>query len=405
LIDVRTGINISINMKKNTATALIALSFIAFISLGLPDGLLGVAWPGIRDSFDLPLDAIGFLLIFSTAGYMLSSFFSGVLVRRFGIGGLLSLSCGATATALFIYSITPLWWIFVIAAALGGLGAGAIDAGINTYVEKNHSERMMQWLHASFGIGITLGPVIMTLSISLSAKWQIGYILVSVAQAVLALTFLITKGMWKGIFTGETESHHYDGEASMGETFRKLSALLSMLMFFIYVGVELGLGLWAYSLLTISRNIDPAIAGIITGSYWAMFTLGRILAGLYTRRLTARKILYVSILSAIAGAVLLSLNFGTWVSICGIAIIGFSIAPIFPSLISDTGNRVGARHVSNTIGMQISAAGFGAAVVPSIAGILARIYSLEVIPVYLLGALVLLLLCFVLSHPRSLNES
>ncbi|MBI9098767.1 MAG: MFS transporter [Spirochaetaceae bacterium] len=392
-------------MKKKTTTALIVLSYIAFISLGLPDGLLGVAWPGIRNSFNLPLDAMGLLLIFSTAGYMVSSFFSGALVRRLGIGGLLSLSCGATATALMIYSITPLWGLFVIAASLGGLGAGAIDAGINTYVEKNHSERMMQWLHASFGIGITLGPVIMTLGISLTTKWQVGYFMVSIAQATLAIIFFTTRKMWKAATTGETEKHHVAGEASIGETLKKLSALLSMLMFFIYTGVELGLGLWAYSLLTISRHVDPAIAGFITGSYWAMFTFGRILAGWYTHKLSVKTILYISLISAMTGALLVSLNLGDGMTIAGIAIIGFSIAPIFPSLITDTGNRVGPRHVSNTIGMQIAAAGFGAAVVPSIAGVLARIYSLEIIPLYLLTALVLLFLCFTLSHPRSLKKS
>jgi fucose permease len=176
-------------------------------------------------------------------------------------------------------------------------------------------------------------------------------------------------------------------------------------MFFLYTGVELGLGLWAYSLLTISRGVDPAIAGFITGSYWAMFTFGRILAGWYTKKMTVQKILYVSIFSAITGALLVALNLGTLVTIGGIAVFGFSIAPIFPSLVSDTGNRVGTRHVSNTIGMEISAAGFGAAVVPSIAGVLARIYSLEIIPYYLLTALVLLLLSFTLSHYKRIDHS
>ena len=271
-------------MVKKSSTVLIFLSFIAFISLGLPDGLLGVAWPGIRGTFNLPLDALGLLLVFSTAGYTLSSFFSGALVRKFGIGGLLSLSCGATATALFIYGITPLWWIFVIAAALGGLGAGAIDAGINTYVEKNHSEQMMQWLHASFGVGITLGPIIMTLGISLTSQWKTGYFLVSSAQIVLAVTFLFTKKMWKGVNSGGMSEQHHENDAPLKETLNKISALLSMLMFFIYTGVELGLGLWAFSLLTISRGVNPTIAGFITGSYWAMFTLGRILAGLSSRK-------------------------------------------------------------------------------------------------------------------------
>lgn len=385
-------------MKKKSAFGLVVLSFIAFISLGLPDGLNGVAWPGIRNYFSLSLDAIGLLLIFGTGGYTLSSFFSGVLVRRLGIGGLLGVSCGATAMALLVYAVTPVWWLFVAAATLGGLGAGAIDAGINTYVAQNHSERMMQWLHASFGVGTTLGPVIMTLGISLTSRWQIGYFIVAFAQALLAIIFFATKGMWRGVEVNTDHEHHEKGEASLGETLKKLSALLSMLMFFIYTGVELGLGIWAYTLLTESRGIDPGIAGFITGSYWASFTVGRVLAGWYTKKLSVQRLLYISIVLALLGTGLIVVDISSWITIVGIALTGFSIAPIFPGLVSDTVKRVGVRHEANTIGIQIAAAGLGAAVVPSLAGILARLYGLEIIPLYLLIALILLGLSFAFSH-------
>ncbi|MBI9104934.1 MAG: MFS transporter [Spirochaetales bacterium] len=391
-------------MKKKKSAALIVLSFIAFISLGLPDGLLGVAWPGIHGEFGLPLDALGLLLIFSTAGYTLSSFFSGPLVRRLGIGGLLTLSCGATSAALFVYAVTPFWWLFVGAAALGGLGAGAIDAGINSYVESNHSERMMQWLHASFGIGITMGPVIMTLGIRMTSRWQSGYFIVSLAQAALAIIFLMTKGLWKSVDSIPAGKEPVKKEASLGETFKNSKTILSMVMFFLYVGFEVGLGLWSYSLLTISRGVDTTLAGFVTGSYWAMFTFGRVCAGWYTHKLTVTKVLYISFILAFAGVFLLFLNTGNWVSVLGIALIGFSIAPVFPSLISDTANRVGVRHTANTIGMQISAAGFGAALVPSLAGVLARIYGLEVIPLYMMVTLALLFGLFILSRPRRRRE-
>ncbi len=387
-------------MKKKPVIGLLVLSFIAFISLGLPDGLNGVAWPGVRNHFNLPLDAIGLLLIFGTGGYTLSSFFSGVLVRRLGIGGLLSISCGATSMALLVYAVTPVWWLFVAAAVLGGLGAGAIDAGINTYVAQNHSERMMQWLHASFGVGTTLGPVIMTLGISITSRWQIGYIIVAGAQALLAMIFFATKGMWRGVEVNTGHEYHEKREASLGETLKKVSALLSMLMFFIYTGVELGLGIWAYTLLTESRGIDLGVAGFITGSYWASFTVGRVLAGWYTKKLSVQRLLYISIFLALLGTGLIVVNISSWVTIVGIAMTGFSIAPIFPGLVSDTVKRVGTRHEANTIGMQIAAAGLGAAVVPSVAGILARLYGLEVIPLYLLAALILLGLSFAFSHSR-----
>ncbi|MBB6480944.1 MFS transporter [Spirochaeta isovalerica] len=384
--------------QKTAGKAAIALSFIAFISLGMPDGLLGVAWPGIRDTFSLPLDALGLLLLFSTAGYMASSFFSGFLVRRYGIGGLLGLSCSLTAAALMIYFLSPLWYLLLPAVFLGGVGAGAIDAGINTYVEKHYSERMMQWLHASFGVGVTLGPLVMTAGIALTGQWRPGYLIVSLAQFALAIVFFTSLHSWQKDEPADQAREHREKDAAIGETLRQLRALLSMLMFFIYTGVELGLGLWSYSLLTISRGVRPEIAGLVTGSYWAMFTVGRILAGWYTRKMSVRTILYSSIGLALAGTVLVALNPGIWLTIAGIGIIGFAIAPVFPSLISDTGNRVGIRHVSNTIGMQISAAGFGAAVVPSLAGVLARIYGLEVIPLYMMAALALLFLSILISR-------
>ena len=243
---------------------LIIISFFAFVSLGLPDGLMGVAWPGIRHQFQLPVDALGIILVCGTAGYMLSSFLSGLLIRHLGIGGLLSLSCAAMAGTLLVYAVTPLWWVFVIFSAVGGLGAGAIDAGINTYIAKYHSTRMMQWLHASFGVGITSGPFIMTMGINATSHWQSGYFVVSVAMVILSVIFLFTKDMWEVISASSREEDHDENNASLSETIKSIQVLLSVALFFLYTGVELGLGLWIYSLLTESRGVAPEVAGIVT---------------------------------------------------------------------------------------------------------------------------------------------
>ena len=384
---------------------LIIISFIAFISLGLPDGLLGVAWPGIRDYFDLPVDALGIILILGTSGYMLSSFLSGVLMRRLGIGKLLSLSCAATAGSLFVYAHTSSWWIFVMFSVISGLGAGAIDAGINTYVAKYHSSRMMQWLHASFGVGITSGPVIMTLGISMTSRWQSGYLVVSIAIAILAAVFFATKSMWFGITVNSSEEHHAETDATLFETLKTIPAQLSMLTFFLYTGVELGLGMWTYLLLTESRGVAPEVAGYVTGSYWGMFTVGRIIAGLYARRIADSKLIYLSVSLALIGIGLLLTNSGQLTSILGIGVAGFAIAPIFPGLVSSTASRVGRIHQANTIGMQMAAAGFGVTFVPSLAGVLAKFYGLEVIPLYLLTVLSLMLLVFATLNYQSKNNS
>ena len=329
---------------------------------------------------------------------MLSSFTSGVLMRRLGIGRLLSLSCAATAGSLFVYASTSNWWIFVMFAAISGLGAGAIDAGINTYVAKYHSSRMMQWLHASFGVGITSGPVIMTLGISLTSRWQSGYLVVSIAIAILATVFFVTKSMWEGITVNGSEEHHIETDATLLETLKIIPAHLSMLIFFLYTGVELGLGMWTYSLLTESRGVAPEVAGFITGSYWGMFTIGRIIAGLYAKRIADRKLIYISVSLALLGIGLLLTNSGQLTSILGIGVAGFAVAPIFPGLVSSTASRVGQIHQANTIGLQIAASGFGITIVPSLAGVLAKIYGLEVIPLYLLTVLSLMLLVFAALH-------
>ena len=380
---------------------LIIISFFAFVSLGLPDGLMGVAWPGIRHQFRLPVDALGIILVCGTAGYMLSSFLSGQLIRHLGIGGLLSLSCAAMAGTLLVYAVTPLWGVFVIFSAVGGLGAGAIDTGINTYIAKYHSTRMMQWLHASFGVGITSGPLIMTMGINATSHWQSGYFVVSVAMVILSVIFLFTKDMWEGISASSREEDHDENNASLSETIKSIQALLSVALFFLYTGVELGLGLWIYSLLTESRGVATEVAGIVTGGYWAMFTVGRIFAGWYAKKIDVRKLIYFSISLALFGVALLLADSSQIITILGVTLSGFAIAPIFPGLVSSTTSRVGFRHQANIIGIQIAAAGLGVAVVPSIAGVLAKIFGLEVIPLYFLSTLVLLLLVFIISNSHS----
>lgn len=380
---------------------LILLAYIAFISLGLPDGLLGVAWPSIRANFTLPLDALGLLLAAATAGYLTSSFLSGQLMNRLGVGGLLAVSCAATGAGLIGYTLVPAWWMMVALGAVAGLGAGAIDAGINTYIAANHGEGLMQWLHASFGIGVTLGPIIMTTGINRFDSWRLGYTVVGTAQITLALCFALTASLWqrgKEDAQADETTRLTDYQTSLSDTLRQPRAWLSILMFFLYTGVELSLGHWAYTLLTESRGIAPAVAGLWAGSYWGTFTLGRVMAGLYARRIGLHSLLQFSLLAALVGAILVWWSPIAWVGLLGVALTGFAIAPIFPALVSGTSQRVGAHHAANTIGMQIGAAGLGGAVLPGVAGVLARNISLEVIPVFLVAVIAILLGLYTYSH-------
>jgi fucose permease len=376
-------------VKGDSKLSLILLAYVAFIALGMPDGLMGVAWPSMRTDFSIPLDSIGMYLLAAVAGYMISSFLSGALIARLGVGKLLAVSCALTGSALLAYTLVPAWWMLVLLAVMAGLGAGAIDAGLNTYVAAHFNEGLMQWLHASYGIGVTLGPIIMTFALTSMHSWRVGYRVVGGFQMALAACFVLTLQMWyqSDSSAGSDRPRRLtDYKTPIAETLRQPKVWLSALLFFMYVGAEVSLGTWTYSLLTESRGIDPAVAGLWTGSYWATFTVGRVAAGLYARRVGVNRLVKGSLVGAVLGAALLVWNPTELANLLAVALIGFSIAPIFPALMSGTSQRVGEHFAANTIGMQMTATGLGTVIIPSLLGILARQFSLEVIPICLVVA-------------------
>lgn len=373
--------------------SLVLLAYIAFIALGMPDGLLGVAWPSIRADFSIPLDSLGILLLASVSGYMTSGFLSGLLIARLGVGNVLAASCALTGTGLIGYTLVPTWWMMVLLGVLAGLGAGAIDAGLNTYVAAHFGEGLMQWLHASYGIGVTLGPIIMTVALNTLASWRVGYRVVGGFQLTMAACFVLTLSMWdrKEQSVGiEAPKRLTDYKTPLGLTLRQPRVWLSALLFFLYVGVEVSFGTWTYTLLTESRGISTAAAGLWVGSYWATFTIGRVIAGLFARRVGVKILVMGGTLGALLGAALLVWNPSQIANLVAVALIGFAIAPIFPALMSGTSQRVGDQFAANTIGMQMTASGLGTAIIPSLLGVLARRFSLEVIPACLMVVVVVL---------------
>ncbi len=387
-------------MKRSPRLGLILLAFIAFVAIGLPNGLLGVGWPSIRAGFSIPLDAIGMLLFTFVVGYMTSSFFNGILLSRMGVGRLLAASCFLTGMALIGYTLVPAWWMMVLLGVFVGLGAGAIDAGLNTYVAAHFGEDLMQWLHASWGVGTTLGPIIMTLGLTNLNTWRFGYRVVGIFQLLLAVCFVVTIPMWKRNDTPLKEGAKKrltDYKTSMGETLRQPLVWLSVLLFFLYVGAETSLGTWTYTLLTESRGVDETLAGFFAGSYWFTFTIGRIAAGIVAKRVGVNKLVVGGLMGAVLGALLLVWNPNEIANVIAVALIGLSIAPIFPAMMSGTRTRVGDHYAANTIGMEMTATGFGTAVIPSLMGVLARQISLEVIPIILLIVYAVLLAFYLLS--------
>ena len=365
----------------------VLLAYAAFVALGMPDGLLGIAWPTMRADFGMPIDALGMLLIAAVTGYMTSSFLSGPLVSRVGVGRVLAISCALTGTALLVYTIVPVWWMVVALGVVAGFGAGAIDAGLNTYAAAHFSPGLVQWLHASYGIGITLGPIILTTALVTFDSWQAGYRIVAGFQLLMALAFALTLSMWKDDGARPAQSGGEklltEYKTPMAETLRRPRVWLSAALFFLYVGAEGALGTWAYSLLTESRGIAPGLAGYWTSGYWAMFTLGRILAGLYAARLGIDRMVQGGLIAALLGALLLWWNPVPVANLAAVALIGLAVAPIFPAMISGTRFRVGARLAANTIGLQMAVTGLGGSLIPGLLGVLARRTSLEIVPVVL----------------------
>lgn len=389
----------------------IVLGFIAFIALGLPDALLGIAWPFMRLELNRPLEASGIIVMAGTLGAALSGFISSWMSQRFGIGRLLALSCSLTGAALFAYAWVGEFWLIVLCAVVIGLAAGATDATVNGYVAKNFSERLMQWLHACFGIGITLGPLIMTAVLASQLPWQRGYQVHGAMQIALAILFFVTASIWiagkKGAALSEDEKHEADHHSTtMVQSLKDVRVLLGMMIFFLYCGLEFSVGLWTFSLLTEVRGLSTAQAGIWVSVYWGMFTVGRIVMGFVTHRFSSHALIIFSIALSIFGTLVFALSDSVLANLIALVAIGFAYAPLYPAVVSTTMERVGAEHFNNAMGLQVTGASLGIVILPASIGLIAANTSLSVYPWCLLVITFLMLGAYGLSlHKRHTGVS
>jgi fucose permease len=391
-------------MKRNARVLLIGIAYSGFIALGLSSGLLGVAWPSMRASFGLSLDAVGTLLVAATAGSLLSSFSSGPIVSRIGAGRLLLVASVLSGVGLLGYSLAPTWWILVLIGVLSGMGGGAMDAGMNTYFAANHSASLMNWLHACFGLGATLGPVVMTTVLNMGQSWRWGYVVAGVLQGLLALSFGLTLPQWQLTGANSPEAHSRSSVDSVrtADTLRLPTVWLGIALFFVLTGVEGTAGQWPYTLFTEGRGVAPNTAGMWVSIFWGSLTVSRIVSGFVVDRLGVVSSVRLCMTGVILGAAGVWWNVADVVGFLGLALIGFSLAPLFPLLISHTPRRLGAAHAPNAIGFQVAAAGLGLSLVPGLAGVLAESLGLEIIgPFLLLASIATFLLHEVIVSRRS----
>lgn len=377
--------------SRSRRVTLTALAFLAFVSLGLPDALLGVAWPTMRATFSRPLSSLGLLAACWTTGYFTSSFFAGGIVDRSGVGPLLVGSGAIVAASLALYALAPLWPLLWLAALLAGIGAGAIDAGVNTFAARAFSPRVVNWLHGCWGVGATIGPVVMTAAIATHHGWRLGYGIVAAMIAGLTLIFLATLPLWRA---GDPPAIKASAAPPVGtlEALRHPIVRAHVVYFFAYTGIEAGAGAWLFTLLTESRGASVALAGGVVATYWASLTIGRFGFGQAAAKIGPSRVLRLGILGAIVGILLVARPLPIAANVVGIALLGLSLAPLFPTTISLTPARVGSRLAARAVGLQIAAAGLGIAIVPALVGLAAGKLGIEVLPPTLL-AFAIVLLC------------
>ncbi|GAB4575962.1 MAG: MFS transporter [Anaerolineae bacterium] len=362
----------------------LVIMYSGFVLLGLPDGMLGVAWPSMRTTFDVPLEAFGALLLPGMVGFMLTSLFSGRLITGWGLGTFLVVGAAIRTAGLLGIALAPGWAFLLAANLLVGIGSGVADAGYNTFVASHYSAGRLSWLHACFGLGATAGPLIMTRLLAMNASWQTGYLVAMGLQGVILLLLIVFYRLWWLPGNGATPDSPNIPAASPWATLRIPAVLLAIGVYFMYTGVEVTGGNLTYTLWTEGRGIDLAVAGTWISIYWGALTVGRIVSGIVVDRLGAVRLLRWSLLGVAIGAVLVAVREMPLVSFLGLTLVGFAEASIFPTMIAIVPERFGAAHAPNVIGFQIAAAGLGYALVPGLAGVLAARVGLEIVGPYLL---------------------
>lgn len=391
--------------KTNNTVIVVILAYAIFIVLGIPSGLLGVAWPSMSQDFARPLDALGILLLASTLGYLLASFFNGRVIARLGIANTLIASTLLASIGMLGYAVTQNWWLIIPVATFTGLGNGTIDAGLNLHFARHYSPRLMNWLHAAFGVGAVIGPIVMTTLISQELSWRWGYALMAVLQLLGSISVLLTRARWDIPAPLETdEAKPKVKDYTLLQSLRQPLVLLGAALFFVYAGIEITAGQWTYSLFTEGRGIDISTAGLWVSIYWATFTLGRIVFGFIADRIPLAPTIRLCMLAVTGGTLMMLNTNGETMTFLGLAIAGFALAPIFPLLISATPDRLGEAHATNAIGFQVAAAGLGIGVMPGLAGVLASSFGLEAIVPYLVIVSVFMLVLYQIIATRKIKR-
>ena len=371
-------------------TFLLALIYLAFISLGLPDSLLGSAWPALRLSFDVPISYMGIVSMIISGGTICSSLMSERLTKRFGTRMVTTVSIFVTAIAMFGFSTVTEFWQLCFWGIPYGLGAGAIDSALNNYVALHYSSRHMSWLHCFWGVGTIISPYIMSYAIAHSS-WSGGYRIVSFIQLGIAVTMLLTLPVWN-VHKGRSDSENEGAVVGLKGAL-KIKGVPSLLIgFFAYCAAEATVMLWASSYLSVTKGLSEKDAAAYASLFFIGITAGRFISGLVSDRLGDRNMIRIGVAVALSGVLLVLLPVSAELpALAGFVVIGLGCAPVYPSIIHATPSNFGAENSQAIIGIQMASAYVGSTFMPPVFGLIANHLDIRLMPFYIALFLVLMI--------------
>lgn len=388
---------------------LLAIIYLAFISLGLPDSLLGSAWPTMYQQFGVPISYAGIISMIISAGTIVSSLQSDRLTKKLGTGKVTAISVAATAVALFGFSFSHSFWALCLWAIPYGLGAGSVDASLNNYVALHYESRHMSWLHCMWGVGATAGPYIMGIALSMGQGWNMGYRYIGIIQVVLTAVLAFSLPLWKGrksttenLQNAEMEqllenvSEKADTTAEKALSLREILKIAGakevMLCFFCYCALEQTAGLWASSYLTLHKGVSSETAAIFASLFYIGITVGRAISGFITMKLNDTQMVRLGQSIIVLGIMAMVLPGSNVLALAGLILIGLGCAPIYPCVIHSTPAHFGADKSQAIIGVQMAFAYIGILAMPPLFGVLASRISVALLPCYLFAILVVMVI-------------
>lgn len=368
------------------ATIILIIIYIAFISLGLPDAILGSAWPVIHQELNVSISFAGIITMIISGGTIVSSLLSGKVIRKFGTGKVTMASVFMTAIGLIGICYAPgYFWLCILGVPLG-VGAGAVDSALNNFVALHYKARHMNWLHCFWGIGATAGPLLMSLFLAKKNGWRMGYLTIGMIQTLLVICLAVTLPVWKKFERSANLTTSEKPSTTITTLLTMKGAKSALVAFFCYCSVEATTGLWGSSFLVTSKGIDAERAAQWISLYYLGITIGRFLAGFLAIRLNNKKLILLGHIICICGIVILIIPFSIYFSLMGLIFIGLGCAPIFPAMLHETPNRFGSDISQGIMGIQMATAYIGTTSMPPLFGFVAGYMGFNIFPFFLMLA-------------------